>query len=185
LRKTVKKVLAGILAAALSFGSAVPAFAADSPTTSKTPAAQTGVAAEGKYYVGNTTSTGTVSITTTDPSTKDTKTIPTKLTINGVSYTVTTLESNALSNLDTVKTVILPPTLTTIKKQAFTGCKSLKTIVLKNKKATKVQKNAFKGLNTKKITVKVKVKMSDKNYKKLQKQLRKAGFKGKIKRVKK
>ena len=41
----------------------------------------------------------------------------------------------------------------------------------------------MKKLNTKKITIKVTKKMSTKEFKKFKKNLKKAGFKGKIKRV--
>lgn len=73
--------------------------------------------------------------------------------------------------------------VTAIGKKAFRGCKKLRTIKVKATKALTVQKGAFKGLNTKKITVKVTKKMSKKQFNKFKKNLKKAGFKGKVKRV--
>ena len=73
-------------------------------------------------------------------------------------------------------------TVNKIAKNAFKGCKKLKKITYKGKVALTVQKGAFSGLKTKKITFKVTKKMSKANFKKLKKNLKKAGFKGKIKR---
>ncbi|MBQ3281357.1 MAG: hypothetical protein IJH41_03010 [Eubacterium sp.] len=75
-------------------------------------------------------------------------------------------------------------TITQINKNAFAKMKKLKIVKVYSTRALKVQKGAFGKLNTKKITVKVTKKMSAKNFKKFKKNLRKAGFKGKIVRVK-
>ncbi len=75
-------------------------------------------------------------------------------------------------------------TVTAIAKNAFAKMKKLKTIKFFSTKALKVAKGAFGKLNTKKITIKVTTKMSKKEFKKFKKNLRKAGFKGTIKRVK-
>lgn len=71
-------------------------------------------------------------------------------------------------------------TVSKIAKNAFKGCKKLKTIVFKGKVALTVAKGAFSGLKTSKMTFKVTKKMSKANFKKLKKNLKKAGFKGKI-----
>ena len=75
-------------------------------------------------------------------------------------------------------------TITKIGKNAFAKMKKLKVVKVYATKALKVQKGAFGKLNTKKITIKVTKKMSAKEFKKFKKNLRKAGFKGKIVRVK-
>ena len=53
-------------------------------------------------------------------------------------------------------------------------------ITLKGKKVT-VKKGAFKGVNTKKVTIKAS-KMNAKQFKAFKKALKKAGFKGKVTR---
>ncbi len=75
-------------------------------------------------------------------------------------------------------------TVTAIAKNAFAKLKKVKVIKFNFTKAPKVAKGAFGKLNTKKITIKVSNKMSKKEFKKFSTRLKKAGFKGKIKRVK-
>jgi len=53
---------------------------------------------------------------------------------------------------------------------------------VKNTKNIWFSQDTFKGSNTKKMTVKFSKKMSKKTYAKMQKRLRKIGFKGKITR---
>jgi hypothetical protein len=180
MRKTLKRVLACTLAAALSLGTAVTSMAAPSPDQSTKPIDMTNVGSDDGFYTVNTNKSGTLTIVNSKATGKAQKTVSAKVKVKGVKYTVTAIGANAFKSWKKVKTLILPSTVKTIKAKAFTGCKSLKTIVLKNKKAAQVKKNAFKGLNTKKMTIKVKAKMTAKNYKKLQANLRKAGFKGKI-----
>lgn len=180
MRKTLKRVLACTLAAALSLGTAVTSMAASSPVVAPKPVPMKNVTTDNRFYTVNTTAKGTVTITDAKATGKAKKTVAAKLKVNGVKYTVTTIGPNAFKKWKKVKTIYLPAGVKTISANAFKGCKNLKTIVLKNKKAATVKKNAFKGLNTKKMTIKVKAKMSAKNYKKLQTNLRKAGFKGKI-----
>lgn len=183
MRKTLKRVLACALAAALSLGTAVTSMAADSPVVSPKPQEWSNVTTDNKFYTVNTDAKGGLAVTGAKTSAKAKKVVPAKLKVKGVKYTVTTIEPNAFKKWKKVKAIYLPAGVKTIKAKAFTGCKSLKRIVLKSKKATSVKKNAFKGLNTKKITIKVKAKMTTKDYKKLQANLRKAGFKGTIKKA--
>ena len=77
----------------------------------------------------------------------------------------------------------LPASIKTIGAQAFTGAKSVKTIVIKSA-SVKVDKTAFKGVDTKKMTIKVSG-MSAKQLKAFKAQLKKAGFKGTVKKVSK
>lgn len=74
--------------------------------------------------------------------------------------------------------------VTGINKNAFAKMKKLRTVKIYATKALKVQKGAFGKLKTKKITIKVTKKMSKSQFSKMKKNLRKAGFKGTIKRVK-
>lgn len=126
-------------------------------------------------------------------------TIPSTVTINGVSYavteisadafsgnkkltnvtipsTVTTIGNNAFKNCTKLKKVTVPKNVTTIGSNAFKGCKKAKTITINSKKITKMGKNAFKGVS-KNATIKV-PKSKVEAYKKL---LKKAGFKGTVK----
>lgn len=181
MRKTLKRVLACTLAAALSLGTAVTSMAAvPSPGQSQVPRDDKNVPSDNKFYTVDTNKSGTLTIVNSKATGKAKKTVAAKVKVKGVKYTVTAIGPNAFKSWKKVKTLILPSTVKTIKAKAFTGCKSLKTIILRNKKAAQVKKNAFKGLNTEKMTIKVKAKMTAKNYKKLQANLRKAGFKGKI-----
>lgn len=131
----------------------------------------------------DTKKNGTATISTVKKTNKTTVTISATVTVNGVKYKVTTIGANAFKNCAKVKTVNLPSSVTTISKNAFAGAKNLKTIKITSKKAVTVKKGAFKGLNTKKMTVKVSKKMSKKQFNKMKKNLKKAGFKGKVKRV--
>lgn len=70
--------------------------------------------------------------------------------------------------------------MTVLAKNAFAGAKKLNTISMNVKKSITVKKGAFKGLNTKKMTIKVSKKMSAKELKKFKKVLKAAGFDGKV-----
>lgn len=180
MRRTLKSILACTLASALALGTAVTSMAANSPVVSVSPVTQRQTTTDNRLYTVDTTKKGTVTITKAKAAGGTKKTVAAKLKVKGVNYTVTVIGANAFKSCKKVKTISLPASIKTIKTDAFKGCKSLKTIVLKNKKSITVKKNAFKGLDTKNMTVKVKGKMSAKNYKRLQANLRKAGFTGKI-----
>ena len=94
---------------------------------------------------------------------------------------MTVVAANAFKSCKNVTKITLPATVKKFNKKAFTGAKKVKTIVVKSKKAITVKKGAFKGLKTKKITIKA-GKMSKKQLKKFKKSLKKAGFKGKVKK---
>ena len=127
-----------------------------------------------------TTENGTAAIKKVKSS-KKSVTVSSTVKVEGVEYKVTTIEANAFANCKKATKITLPSTVKTIKKKAFTGAKKVKTIVVKSKKAVTVKKGAFKGINTKKITIKAS-KMSKKQLKKFKKTLKKAGFKGKVKK---
>ncbi len=115
---------------------------------------QTGKKAEVEYSAPKENAKGTVKI-------------PDKVTINGVSYKVTSVAANAFKNNDKVKKVVLNNNITSIGKNAFSGCKNLKTITITSKNLTSksISKNAFKGISGK-VVIKVPKGMK-KKYKKL------------------
>ena len=88
--------------------------------------------------------------------------------------------ANTFASAKKATKVTLPATITKIGEKAFTGAKSVKTIVINSKKAVSVSKTAFKGVDTKKMTIKV-TNMSKKQLKAFKANLKKAGFKGKVK----
>lgn len=75
--------------------------------------------------------------------------IPSKVTINGVDYKVTSVASNAFKNNDKVKQIVLNDNIKSIGNNAFKNCKKLKKITITSTKLTKksVSKNAFKGIS--------------------------------------
>ncbi len=87
--------------------------------------------------------------------------VPDSVTVDGVTYKVTTVADKALAGNKKVKKVVLGVNVTSIGKNAFANCKNLKKIEVKsiqwNKKS--VGKNAFKGTG-KKLVVKVPKKMT-------------------------
>ena len=56
-------------------------------------------------------------------------------------------------------------------------------ININTKKPISIAKKTFKGINTKKVVVKVNFMMTNSNIKRFRKILKKAGFKGKVKNV--
>ncbi len=115
---------------------------------------QTGKKAEVEYSAPKENAKGTVKI-------------PDKVTINGVSYKVTSVADNAFKNNDKIKKVVINKNITSIGNNAFSGCKNLKTITITSTKLTKksIDKNAFKGISGK-VVIKVPKGMK-KKYKKL------------------
>lgn len=105
-------------------------------------------------------------------------TVPSTVTIDGVTYKVTAIADNAFKNNKKVTKVVIPDNIITIGKNAFNGCSKLKTIQIKSTKLTSksISKNAFKGIS-KKVTIKV-PKKKLKAYKKL---FRKKGLSKKVK----
>lgn len=144
--------------------------------------ADTGIAAgetktvSGATYKAITAADGTaaVSFTAAKKSAKNV-TVPSKVTINGVSYPVVSVSANAFKNNTKVEKVVLPASVKTISKNAFAGAKNLKVIKIKGTSLTKIAKNAFKGISSKAVIKIPKAKKSA--YTKL---LKKAGYTGKI-----
>ncbi|MCR5702828.1 MAG: leucine-rich repeat domain-containing protein [Lachnospiraceae bacterium] len=187
------------------------------PTTqapTSTPASQTPVAEGGSIDSTNSSDKfSTYTVTSSDATnpevaytgTTDKKarkvTVPSTVTSNGVTYTVTSIEdnafkgntklksvtisanveeigNNAFSGCSSLKSVTLPAKVSKIGNNAFKGCKKLKTLTIKSTKLTSktISKSAFKGI-TNKTTIKVPKKMK-KTYTKL---FRKKGLSKKVK----
>lgn len=186
--KPFKKLVACILAATVVVSSALTASAATaSPTTAPTPVTRTSVSstiAGVKKSKVNTNKSGTATVVKLAKNTKKTIKIPATVTVDGISYKVTSLKSTALKNSKKVTTVYLGSNVKSIGKNVFssTNAKKLKKIVINGTKSITINKKAFGKRNTSKMVIKVSKKMSSKEYKKLKKQLKNAGFKGKIKR---
>ena len=128
-------------------------------------------------------------VTTTEGNNVDTKADGTAeindVTVNKniatVPGTVTVIKAKAFAKTaKKAKKIVIPATIKRVNKMGFTGAKKVKKIIVKGTKSFTVKKGAFKGLNSAKITVKVNKKMKAKEFKKLKKNLKKAGFKGKV-----
>ena len=185
--KAFKKVLAYALAATLALGSCTTAFAAtSSPVTGKDPVKQdTTVSTGGNKLDVDTTKGGNAGISSIK-SNKTSVSVPKTVTVNGVKYTVRVIRANTFAKATKATKVSIPASVKSIQKNAFKGAKNLKTVRLNISKANqiKVNKGAFKGLKTAKMTIKVNKNMSKKALNNLKRALKKAGFKGKVVRVK-
>lgn len=172
------------------------------PTTQATPAAvgTTTKTSVGTYKVtASSASKKTVAFTKAASKSVKKVTIPSTVTVNGVSYKVTKIADNAFSgckkmtkvtipstvteigassfkNCTKLTSVTIPKNVTKIGKNAFSGDKKLKTVTIKSTKVKTIGKNAFKGIAGK-STIKV-PKSKKKAYKKL---LKKAGYKKTVK----
>lgn len=80
--------------------------------------------------------------------------------------------------IDDVKYMIV-----SIGKKAFKGIKRNAVMSINVKQPVNIEKNAFKGINSKKVVIKVNKKMKNSSFKRFKKVLKKAGFKGKVKKV--
>ena len=98
-------------------------------------------------------------------------------TVDGISYMVTVIKSKSLRTAKKLKTLRIGEYVRLIQKKAFYGSK-IKTVKFVGKKVVAIKKGAFKKSKVKKIIITKK--MSKKNFKKMKKALRKAGYKGKI-----
>lgn len=78
-------------------------------------------------------------------------TVPDTVTIDKVTYKVTSIAANAFKNNKKLKKVVIGKNVTKIGKKAFYGCSKLKKITVKTTKLTKknVGSQAFKGIHKK------------------------------------
>lgn len=109
---------------------------------------------------------GCVAYTKAKKNVRGSVTIPATVTIDGVTYKVTSVAANAFKGNKKITKVTIGKNIEKIGKNAFYGCKKLSSITFKTTKlkASKVGKNAFKGVKAK-VTVKV-PKNKAKDYKK-------------------
>lgn len=186
--KGIKKFAVVALAAVMTIAGTCTAFAATgSPTTSVTPVVNkkvtATVSADAPKAKVTTSKKGTATVETLGKTTAKTVKVASKVTVDGVSYTVTTLGTGAFAKCgEETKKVSLPKTITKIESKAFTGS-SLKKIDVYSTKSITVSKTAFKGVDTKSMTIKVTKKMSSTELKKFKKALKAAGYKGKVVRM--
>lgn len=96
-------------------------------------------------------------------------TIPSTVTISGVTYKVTSIAPNAFKKCKKLKKIAIGANVAAIGKNAFSGCKNLKNVIIKSKSLKTIGKNAFKGINKK-----AKIKVPKKNLKKYIKMLKKS-----------
>ena len=96
---------------------------------------------------------------------KGTVTVPLEVTIDGVTYKVTSIAGNAFKGTKKIKKIVIGSNITSIGKNAFAGCTSLTSITI-GKNVTKIGKNAFTDCKKlKSITIKTK-KLTTKTVKK-------------------
>lgn len=108
-------------------------------------------------------------------------TIPSTVTINGITYKVTSVRAKAFKNNKKINSVTFGSNITTIGKEAFSGCKFLKKITIKSTKLTSVGKNALKNIHKKAV-----IKCPSKKLKKYKTLFKaKTGFKKKTMKIKK
>ena len=123
----------------------------------KIPAKGTKLTAKGvSYQVTNATGKNPTVAYAGSKKQKASVTIPATVTINNVTYKVTSIAANAFKNNKKLKKVVIGKNITKIGKKAFYGCSKLKNITVKTTKLTKknVGSQAFKGIH-KKATFKV------------------------------
>ena len=98
--------------------------------------------------------------------------IPSKINVNGTSFTVIGIANHAFKNYKKLTEVTIPASVKSIGSGVFMNCKSLKKVTIQGK-SFKVGKNSFKGTSPK-LKVKAK-KMTTKQRNTLQKNIRKKG----------
>lgn len=99
--------------------------------------------------------------------------IPAAVELDGYSFKVTAVSAKVFQK-SKLKSVVIGANVTKIGKRSFFGCKKLKSITFKGKKAPKIGKQAFKGIQTK-CRIAVPKKMAKKQLLNLKKRMKKAG----------
>lgn len=75
--------------------------------------------------------------------------IPSTVTINGVTYKVTRVQANAFASNTKLKSVTIGSNVAAIGSKAFYKCKNLSTVKIKSKKITSIGSKAFYGIKNK------------------------------------
>lgn len=100
-------------------------------------------------------------------------TIPSTITVQGITFKVTAIAEKAFRNDKNLKSVVIGSNVKKIGKQAFEKCKKLSSVTFKGKKAPTIGKAAFKGIK-KKTSVQVTGSMKKSQVKRLQKRMKTA-----------
>lgn len=142
---------------------------------------------------------GTVAYVKTTKNKAATVKVPSKVTINNITYQVTSISAkafrgntklkkvvigknvrsignSAFEGCKALKSIVIPSKVTSVGKNAFKNCKKLKSIRIKGKVLKKVGKNAFKGIHAK-----AKIKVPKKQLKAYKKRLKGKGQKKTVK----
>jgi hypothetical protein len=192
MKTAVKKMLALALTLVLTVGLAqtpVAAAESSSPTTAvREPVTQAQVTAaantSGIVVTANVRENGNATVTSVEATKKKTVTISSTVTVDGVKYTVTNIGAKTFANATKATKVVIPKTIKRVNAKAFSSLsKTVKTIQFNTTKAPEIAKTAFKGTSTKNLTIKVSKNMSAKELKKFKAALKKAGFKGTVKKL--
>lgn len=88
---------------------------------------------------------GTVEFVKTTSASK-TITIPATVTVDGITYKVTSIAPRALKGKTKVTKAVIGANVTKIGKEAFSGCRKLKTITIKSTKLKTIGANAIKNI---------------------------------------
>lgn len=185
-KKLMTKVYACMLAATVSLGSAVPAMAATpSPVTPSVLGEHLSIKTDDGLWTLQVYKNGRTKALFRARSIKNkTFKLPRKVKVKGFTCQINELGAKSLDKLDDVTKIVLPSTVTKLNAKSFAGCKNLKVIVFrKGKRFPVIRKDAFKGLKTEKMTIRISKKFSEKHFKIITRRLRSKGFKGKIVRV--
>ncbi len=137
-----------------------PTPTTESPAPASTPAAMgtvfqaTDVKAKVKVTSDNAVSPTVEYVAGTDKFAKKV-TVPNAVSVNGVTYQVTSVAPKAFAKNKKLKSVIIGKNVTSIGKDAFKNCTSLKSVTIQSAGLTKIGNGAFSG-NKKltKITIK-------------------------------
>lgn len=100
-------------------------------------------------------------------------TIPSTITVHGITFKVTAIAEKAFRNDKNLKSVVIGSNVKKIGKQAFEKCRKLSSVTFKGKKAPTIGKAAFKGIK-KKTSVQVTGSMKKSQVKRLQKRMKTA-----------
>ncbi|WP_026527656.1 leucine-rich repeat domain-containing protein [Butyrivibrio sp. VCD2006] len=91
------------------------------------------------------TADGGVQFTSSNNTKASKITVPDVVTINGVTYPVTSVSADAFKNNKKITQITVGKNVTKIESSAFQGASKLKTVNLSGSKIETIQKNAFKG----------------------------------------
>ena len=93
---------------------------------------------------GNNEKNPTVTYTENKNSKATTVSVPSTVTVEGVTYKVTAIADNAFKSNKKITKVTISKNVTTVGKNAFSGCTKLKTVTV-GSNVTSIGSNAFKG----------------------------------------